>query len=166
MRDMARSGQIIMSNAPFLEASFRESGSDAAPVTSGNDLNATSKKVSAAIKVQCANWFDIDTVMVLVNGRRTDSLTFTRDSHPDLFSKDTVRFQHSLEVELKADAHLIVLTGHRTQLLGDVVGPMWGTQHPAALTNPVFVDVAGDGFTANKDTLDLPLPVKYQAPKK
>jgi hypothetical protein len=166
MRDMARSGQIIMSNAPFLEASFRESGSDAAPVISGNDLNATSKKVSAAIKVQCANWFDIDTVMVLVNGRRTDSLTFTRDSHPDLFSKDTVRFQHSLEVELKADAHLIVLTGHRTQLLGDVVGPMWGTQHPTALTNPVFVDVAGDGFTANKDTLDLPLPVKYQAPKK
>ena len=30
---------------------------------------------------------------------------------------------------------------------------------------PVFVDVDGGGFRANRDTLDIPLPVKFQAPK-
>lgn len=165
MRDAARNGNIIMSNGPYLEASFRETGSDARPVISGQDLIAASKKVTARIKVQCPNWFDIDTVIVLVNGRRHDHLTFTRESHPDLFSKETVRFERSVDMELPDDSHLIVLTGHRTQVLGDIMGPSWGKQHPVALSNPVFVDITGDGFVANKDTLDIPLPVKFAEPR-
>jgi hypothetical protein len=31
--------------------------------------------------------------------------------------------------------------------------------------NPVFVDVDGGGFKANRDTLGHPLPVKFAAPK-
>lgn len=78
-----------------------------------------------------------------------------------MFGKDALKFAHDVEIELTEDAHLVVLTGHRTQLIGDVMGPMWGAQHPAALNNPVFVDIDGDGFKANKDTLDIPLPVKF-----
>lgn len=166
MRDNARSGHIVMSNGPYLEATFREKGSADAPVVAGQDLVAKSKKVTASIKVQCPNWIDIDTVMVLVNGRRQDNLTFSRDTHPDMFGKDTVKFNHIVDLELTEDSHLIVLTGHRTQLIGDVMGPGWGTQHPAALNNPVFVDIDGDGFKANKDTLDIPLPVKFVAEDK
>ena len=166
MRDNARNGQIVMSNGPYLEATFRETGSSDAPVIAGQDLAAESKKVTASIKVQCPNWFDIDTVIVLVNGRRHDNLTFSRDTHPDMFGKDAVKFAHDVDIELREDAHLIVLTGHRTQLIGDVMGPMWGAQHPTALNNPVFVDIDGDGFQANKDTLDIPLPVKFVAEDK
>ena len=161
LRDASRNGHIVMSNGPYLEASFRESGSDAPEVIAGQDLVAKSKKVTASIKVQSPNWFDVDTVFVLVNGRRTDDLTFTRESHPDMFGKDIVKFERTVEIELVEDAHLVVVTGHRTQLIGDVMGPSWGTQHPTALNNPVFVDIDGDGFTANKDTLDIPLPVKF-----
>jgi hypothetical protein len=82
-----------------------------------------------------------------------------------MFGKDFVKFERTVDVELTEDAHLVVLTGHRTQVLGDIMGPMWGTQHPTALSNPVFVDIAGDGFTANRDTLDIPLPVKFVAEK-
>lgn len=166
MRDNSRNGHIIMSNGPYLEASFREAGGSDAPKVAGQDLVAKSKKVTASIKVQCPNWFDIDTVIVLVNGRRSDKLTFSRDTHPDMFGKDIVKFAHDVDIELTEDAHVIVLTGHRTQLIGDVMGPMWGTQHPAALNNPVFVDIDGDGFKANKDTLDIPLPVKFVADSK
>ena len=166
MRDNARNGQIVMSNGPYLEATFRETGSSDAPVIAGQDLAAESKKVTASIKVQCPNWFDIDTVIVLVNGRRHDNLTFSRDTHPDMFGKDAVKFAHDVDIELREDAHLIVLTGHRTQLIGDVMGPMWGAQHPVALNNPVFVDIDCDGFQANKDTLDIPLPVKFVAEDK
>ncbi len=163
MRDNARNGQIVMSNGPWLEATFRETGSSDAPVIAGQDLVAKSKKVTASIKVQCPNWFDIDTVIVLVNGRRHNNLTFSRDTHPDMFGKDALKFAHDVEIALTEDAHLVVVTGHRTQLIGDVMGPMWGTQHPAALNNPVFVDIDGDGFKANKDPLDIPLPVKFVA---
>ncbi len=165
MRDASRNGHLIMSNGPYLEATFKEAGTDQVPVISGQDLVAKSKKVNAKIRVQCPNWLDVDTVIVLVNGRRSDKLTFSRDTHPDMFGQDFVKFERTVDVELTEDAHLIVLTGHRTQVLGDIMGPMWGTQHPTALSNPVFVDIAGDGFTANKDTLDIPLPVKFVAEK-
>ena len=165
MRDASRGGHLIMSNGPYLEATFKEAGTDQVPVISGQDLVAKSKKVSAGIRVQCPNWLDVDTVIVLVNGRRSDKLTFSRDTHPNMFGRNVVKFDHSIDVELTEDAHLVVLTGHRTQVLGDIMGPMWGTQHPAALSNPVFVDIGGDGFAANKDTLDIPLPVKFVAEK-
>lgn len=166
IRDNSRAGHIMMSNGPYLETTFRETGDGAAGVVAGQDLNAKSKKVTAAIKVQCPNWIDIDTVIVLVNGRRSDNLTFSRDTHPEMFSREVVKFAHEVDVELNEDAHLIVLTGHRTQLIGDVMGPFWGTQHPTALSNPVFVDIDGNGFHANKDTLDIPLPVKFVAEEK
>jgi hypothetical protein len=165
MRDMARSGQVIMSNGPYLEASFTETGVKGPTVISGQDLHAKSGKVTASIRVQCPNWFDVDTVFVLVNGRRHDDLTFSRDTHPDLFTKETIRFEKSVELTLQEDAHLVVVTGHRTELIGDIMGPMWGRQHPTAVSNPVYVDLQGDGFKANKDTLDTPLPVKFVAPK-
>lgn len=166
IRDNSRAGHIVMSNGPYLEAMFRETGSGAPGVVAGQDLNAMSKKVTASIKIQCPNWIDIDTVIVLVNGRRSANLTFSRDTHPEMFSQDVVKFAHDVDVELAEDAHLIVLTGHRTQLIGDVMGPFWGTQHPTALTNPVFVDIDGNGFHANKDILDFPLPVKFVAEDK
>lgn len=163
LRDASRNGHIIMSNGPYLEAEFKESGRDGGAAIAGQDLTASSGKVTANIRVQCPNWLNIDTVMVLVNGRRSAALTFTRESHPQLFHDATLRFEHQTEIALASDAHLIVLTGHRTQTVGDVMGPMWGAQHPTALNNPVFVDVDGGGFTPNRDTLDAALPVKFLA---
>ena len=153
-----------MSNGPWLEASFREAGGKSEDVWSGGDLGASSGKVTAKIRVQCPNFLDIDTVMVLVNGRSVPELTFTRQSHPQLFNTETVRFLHTAELSLKEDAHLVVLAGHSVQTIGPVFGPDWGKQHPTALTNPVFVDVDGGGFRANRDTLGHPLPVKFAAP--
>ena len=75
-----------------------------------------------------------------------------------------MKFQRQLSLTLKEDAHLIVVTGHRTEVIGDVEGPSWGSSHPAAVTNPVFVDVDGNGFRANRDTLGHPLPVKFKSP--
>ncbi|MEZ6062078.1 MAG: CehA/McbA family metallohydrolase [Planctomycetaceae bacterium] len=158
MMHASEQGRLIMSNGPYLEATFSADGKS---VVSGQDLAAPSGKVSVHVRVQCPNWIDVDTVFVLVNGRRVDGLTFTRETTPDQFGNDTVKFDQDLNIELDGDAHIVVATGHRTEVLGDVLGPDWGRQHPAALTNPVFVDVDGNGFTPNKDTLDFPLPVKF-----
>jgi hypothetical protein len=45
MRDATREGHLIMSNGPYLEATFKEAGTDQVPVISGQDLVAKSKSV-------------------------------------------------------------------------------------------------------------------------
>ncbi|MEZ6121988.1 MAG: hypothetical protein R3C49_02290 [Planctomycetaceae bacterium] len=45
------------------------------------------------------------------------------------------------------------------------MGPQGQNRHPAAATNPVFVDTNGNGFQPSKDTLDSPLPVKFGTEK-
>lgn len=154
-------GRLIMSNGPYLEATF--AGDNDKIVVSGQDLTARSGKVGLHVRVQCPNWFDVDTVIVLVNGKPAEGMQFSRNTHSGMFSDDVVKFDQKLIVNVEQDSHIVVMTGHRTETLGDVVGPM-GSQHPAALTNPVFVDVDGDGFKANRDTLGHPLPVKFKKP--
>jgi len=63
-------------------------------------------------------------------------------------------------VELSSDAHLIVVAiGEQTQV-GDIMGPQWGRQNPVAISNPIFVDVDGNGFKPNGDLLDAPIPTR------
>ena len=160
-------GRLIMSNGPYLEATFAEAGSDKS-VVSGQDMTARSGKVSVHVRVQCPNWIDVDTVFVLVNGKGQKELHFTRKDNADLFDvrRDrVVKFDKEIMIDLDQDAHIIVVTGHSVETLGDVQGPSWGSQHPAALTNPVFVDVDGNGFVPNKDPLGYPLPVKFGTEK-
>jgi hypothetical protein len=155
-------GRLIMSNGPYIEATF--TGDKNQHAVSGQELNAASGNIKVHVKVQCPNWFDVDTVCLLINGKTPEEFRFTRSDHPTMFSNDTVKFDQQLDVTLTEDSHIVVVTGHRTEILGDVAGPM-GSQHPAALTNPVFVDVDGKGFSPSKDTLGYPLPVKFKAPE-
>ncbi|MCA9050101.1 MAG: carboxypeptidase regulatory-like domain-containing protein, partial [Planctomycetaceae bacterium] len=157
-------GRLIMSNGPYPEVTFTAVDSKQT-VVSGQELTARSGKVDVHVRVQCPNWFDIDTVQILVNGRTSAELTFTRTQHPKMFAHGVVKFDNIIPVTLKEDSHLIVVTGHRTEVLGDVMGPFGGAQHPAAMTNPAFVDLDGNGFLPNKDTLGHPLPVKFTEPK-
>ena len=79
---------------------------------------------------------------------------------------NATRFHHkSLKLSLKSDAHVVVVTGGENSTLGPVQGPSWGKQKPAAMSNPIFVDVDGGGFTPNGDTLDSDLPVKFGTKK-
>lgn len=161
MMQAAKQGRLVMSNGPYLEATFHADGKRA---VSGQDLEAPAGKVKIDVRVQCANWLDVDQVFLLVNGRPSSEFTFTRAANPEMFADGVVKFEHSIDVTLEKDAHVVVVTGHQTERLGDVAGPQ-GSQLPAALTNPVFVDVDGGGFQHNSDTLGFPLPVKFKAPK-
>lgn len=158
-------GRLVMSNGPFLEVHASETGRSAR-VTSGQSFNAPSKSVDLWIKVQCPNWFDIDRVFVLANGKILSDHDYTREKHPDQFEKGTVKFDKMLRLNVDQDAHLIVVAAGEKSTLGPVAGPDYGKQPPTALSNPIFVDVAGDGFTPNKDTLGFPLPVKEGGPVK
>jgi hypothetical protein len=150
-------GEIVMTNGPFLEVTAR-TGEDETETHPGGHLAAVDNEVVLDVRVQCPNWFDIDQVQVFVNGRPNASLNFTRRENGNLFSRDVVRFEHTIPVQLETDAHLIVATIGEQSQLGLVMGPDHAESRPVAVANPIFVDIDGDGFTPNGDLLDLPIP--------
>ena len=56
------------------------------------------------------------------------------------------------------DAHVIVATIGEGLQLGRVMGPDHGKLPPVAVSNPIFVDIDGQGFKPNGDLLDVPFP--------
>ncbi len=161
----AEQGRTVMSNGPFLEVWASETGGTKS-VTAGQDLSAGSKKVTLTVKAQCPNWIDLDRMFVLVNGRIHPQHSYFREQHPDVFRSGNVKIDRKLELTLDRDAHIIVVVGDIGSDLSKVLGSTDGKMPATALTNPIFVDVDGNGFQPNKDTLDAPLPVKYDAAKK
>jgi hypothetical protein len=158
----AERGRILMTNGPFMEVTASAPGENAGDKRAkmGDVLSSKSGEVVLHVRVQCPNWFDIDRVQVFVNGRMNDDVNFTREKHSDRFSAETVKFDGEIPVRLREDAHLIVAAAGEKSQLGRVMGPDHGTDIPIAVSNPIYVDVDGEGFKPNGDTLDAPLPVK------
>jgi len=160
MVHMAEQGHVVVSTGPFLsvEAATATADGKILKAIPGDSLVATEGEVQLAIKVQCPNWFDVNRVQVFLNGRPAKDLNFTRKTTPDRFMDDTVRFAASLPVKTAADTHIIVATIGEGLTLGPVMGPNYGGKlPPVAVSNPIFVDIDGKGFTPNRDMLDLPL---------
>lgn len=145
----SRKGQSVMSSGPFMEVLLNGAGP-------GDDLKLSGEG-KLSIRVQCPNWFDVDRVQVLINGAPEAALNFTRSSHPAMFGDGVVKFEQALALKLAADAHVIVVAAGENS----ATGPMMGEgDMPLAVSNPIYVDVNGDGFKPNLDTLGAPLPVK------
>lgn len=152
-------GHIVMTTGPFMEVSLAagEGGKRAIP---GEDLAAPKGNAALHVRVQCPNWFDINRVQVFLNGRMVPELNFTRRTHSGMFGTGVVKFDQSIPLQLKEDAHVIVAAAGDGLQLGPVMGTDRGKLMPVAVSNPIFVDVDGGGFRPNGDLLDLPIPTK------
>ena len=153
----AEAGHVVITNAPFLEAEVvadepRERPARGIP---GDVVAAPGGKVQLRIRVQCANWYDVNRVQVFGNGRPIAELNFTRRTHPERFADGVVKFSANLPVTLDKDTHLIVAAAGEGLTIGRYYGPQFGSMMPIAVSNPIFIDVAGDGFQPNGDQLDL-----------
>ncbi len=154
----AKAGQMVMSNGPFLDVSIDgQLPGSSVRMTSGSRLK---------IRVMCTDWLDIDRVQVLVNGRPDPTMNFARSSSAEGFHSGTgaLRFEREVALKLDQDAHIIVVAAGERFHLGPFEGP-YAQQPPTAVSNPIFVDVDGNGFTPDKDTLGIPLPVSSKTPK-
>ncbi len=159
----AEKGHVILTNGPYLEVEVSTPGQDRKFIA-GDLVPAKDGKVTVHIRVQCPNWFDIDRVQVLRNGRPDPDLNWTRSNNPDAFADGVVKFDRTFTLELKSDEHIIVVALGENSRLGDVMGPAHANRRPVALNNPIFIDVDGDGFEPNGDPLDYPLPLKGGRP--
>jgi hypothetical protein len=164
MVENSKKGKIIMTTGPFLEVVLQPVAtalpSTADTVGPGDDVGAPGGKVKLSVKIQCANWLDVNRVQVFLNGRPDSNLNFSRRSHPKRFSNGSVKFQEELQIELARDTHIIVATIGEGLQLGAIYGPKQGNRPPCAVSNPIFVDVDGNGFQANGDRLQSPMLYK------
>ncbi len=146
----AKAGHSFVTCGPFLEVETADGHGPGETVTSSGG-------VTLNVRVQCNTWTDVDRVAVLVNGRVEPSLDFKRSEKPELFSTGVVGFDRDIEVKLDADAHLIVAAAGEEKTLETGYGRSPQSRwHPVAYHNPIFVDVDGDGFHPNGDTLGHP----------
>jgi hypothetical protein len=161
----AERGNVTMTTAPFLEVELTtDTAGDKSTGTAGDNVTAPNGKAKLKIRVQCANWYDIDRVQVYLNGQPAKDLNFLKFSTPERFAQGVVKFDQTLPLELKEDTHVIVMAVGEKSTLGVVQGPTWGKIMPIAVSNPIYVDVDGGGFKPNGDTLGAPLPVKGGRP--
>ncbi|MEW6306792.1 MAG: CehA/McbA family metallohydrolase [Verrucomicrobiota bacterium] len=150
----AKAGRSILTSGPYLQVETEDG------ILPGGTARGTGG-VKLRVKVQCTDWLDIDRVQVLVNGRQRPDLNFTRKSHAKMFGTGVVKFDHTLDVPLSEDAHLIVVAmGENSDISLGYGTSNQARNKPCAYNNPIFVDVDGGGFTPNGDLLDWPLPVK------
>ena len=156
----SEAGHIVMTTGPFMEVVLRPQEKSITPAgIPGDDVIVPDGKATLSVRVQCSNWLDINRVQVFVNGRQEDDLNFTRRETPAHFGNGVEKFECDILLELAEDAHIIVAAIGEGLQLGRIMGPKWGEKPPVAVSNPIFVDVDGDGFKPNGDLLDLPLPL-------
>lgn len=155
-------GNVIMTTGPFLDVKLTPTivFESQPPARPGDEIVVPAGKSQLHVRVQCANWLDVNRVQVFINGRPDPKLNFTRRETPDRFKDGVVKFEASLPLTLVEDAHVIVATIGEGLTLGLIFGPNFpGKQPPVAVANPIFVDIDGKGFKPNGDLLDLPLPL-------
>jgi hypothetical protein len=159
-------GHLVMTNGPFLEVEAATEESPGKRAIPGDDIAAKDGRLTVRVRVQCANWLQVNRVQLFVNGRPLDELNFTRRKHGTMFGSSRVVFDQQIPVALPADAHIVVAVAGEDAPMGAVYGPEpdsgppTSEAIPVAVANPIFVDVDGDGFEPNGDLLGLPLPVK------
>jgi hypothetical protein len=121
----------FFTTAPFIKLTVGTASlGDLAPAPGG--------KARAEVEVQAAPWVSVSTVTLYVDGREVQ-----RWKVPE--SKEAVRFRGGQDVAVQRDAWIVA------RVDGDkVLAPVVGDQkhfdvRPLAVTNPVFLDVDGNG---------------------
>lgn len=157
MQRAIEGGHMVMTSAPFLQTELRTKlDGKSQKYIPGSSVPLGSNPAKLWIRVQCANWYDINRVQVFANGRPVPEMNFTRGTHAGLFGTGAVRFETEIDLPpLKEDTHLIVATIGEGLKLGDVMGSEFGKNPPVAVANPIYVDIDGNGFKPNGDDLGI-----------
>lgn len=104
---------------------------------SGETVVANEGKVTVKVKVEAPKWMGLNFVKVFANGIQANEFVPTENS-------EVVRLDETFELELETDAHIVVTAGSFDPAHEMV--PV-ARKLPFSNTNPIFVDVDGDGYT-------------------
>jgi hypothetical protein len=134
-----KKGHSFASNSPFVELFVNKS------FIPGDSCSTKDGKVNVHVKVRSAPWVSVDEVRILLNGER--KLVFPVKAESD----KTVKFDEDIVLTLDQDVTIIAEVLGKKSLYPVVQrtskdGLLEEAVIPYALTNPVFVDVDGNGI--------------------
>jgi hypothetical protein len=133
-----KKGRSFASNGPLVELKVNDKYSP------GDSFTSSSGKAEIWIKVQSAPWVAVDEVRLIVNGER--KFTF-----PVKTAKEEIlKFSEQTSLKLKKDSYIAVEVLGKKSLYPILQqyskkGLLKDAALPYALTNPVFIDVDGNG---------------------
>jgi hypothetical protein len=144
-----KKGHSFSSNGPIID--FIINGQ----YIPGDSFTAAGGKVNIGIQVQCAPWISLTEVRIIVNGERKVILNASDQN------TSVLRLSEEIGLTLTEDSYVAVEVLGRKSLFPVLQaqarqGLLMNATLPYALTNPVFVDVDGNG------RFDPPLTEKIQ----
>jgi hypothetical protein len=133
-----KKGHSFASNGPLVE--FKANGK----YCSGDSFTSSSGEVEIWIKVQSAPWVAVDEVRLIVNGER--KFTFLVEAAKE----EILKFTKQISLKLKKDSYIAAEVMGKKSLYPVLQqysrrGSLKEAILPYALTNPVFIDVDGNG---------------------
>ncbi|MGE4618210.1 MAG: CehA/McbA family metallohydrolase [Planctomycetota bacterium] len=132
--DTVKDGQIVTSFGPFVTFTVDDA-------TMGQMVTAKRAAVRLKVKVQAADWIDVDRVLVIVDGDIVETI-------PVPETREVVRLIDSRKIPVRTDGW-ISLRVEGDDDLDPIVPGKKRPILPIAITNPVYVDADGDGkYTA------------------
>lgn len=133
-----KKGQSFVSTGPIIEFTVNNT------YIPGDTITIEEGKIDVGIKIQSAPWISVDEVRVIINGERKIVLPI------DVAKEQILKFQERISLNLEYDSYVAIevfgsgtlfpVVQRRLRNDGYVSGP-----RPYALTNPIFVDVDGNG---------------------
>ena len=140
-----KKGQSFVSTGPIIEFAVNNKS------IPGNTITVEKGKVDVGIKVQSAPWISVDEVRIIINGERKIILPVKAPREQILKFQDRIslnlEYDSYIAIEVLGNETLFPVVQRSTKYDGYEYGPL-----PYALTNPLFVDVDGNG------RFDPPLP--------
>jgi hypothetical protein len=159
-----KAGRLVVSAGPWIEVTARGQGT-AGP---GQMVVSATGAIRLKIDVRSPAWIPVDEVRVVTIRRfgpgGVETRTFDASSKPRVrgvpknfqSSGGTTRFHGSIGITYASDYFVIVEAGPKldaaTPVSPEIVNVVEPDVVPLAFTNPIKVDVGGDGFALNQGT--------------
>jgi hypothetical protein len=151
-------GRMMATTGPFIEATLSDGAGNTAGL--GETFTPTSSPLTLQVRVQASNWIPLEEVRVIVDGDVPVGLAFDETTTPAVKKapkkplskgkKSVERFEAAIPLPGSAEDFFVLVEA------GQKLDPVPGADPFASLivpdfvslafTNPIFVDLAGDGF--------------------
>ncbi len=133
-----KKGHSFLSNGPIIDYTINQTH------IPGDSFTAKDGKAAVQIQVQCTPWISISEVRLIINGERKIILPVTADS------ESIIQFSEEIGLTLSEDSYIAVEVLGKQSLFPVLQarsssGLLENATLPYALTNPIFIDVDGNG---------------------
>ncbi len=136
--DALKKGHSFLSNGPIVDYTINQTH------IPGDTFTAKDGKAAVRIQVQCTPWVSISEVRLIINGERKLILPVTAGS------ESIIQFSEEIGLTLSEDSYIAVEILGKQSLFPVLqarssTGLLENATLPYALTNPIFIDVDGNG---------------------